>query len=272
MKFSAHSLNPQRYTETFEVFVNRSHEYDAVIDQLVKVTGSCPPNYSCLDIGAGTGKVILDWQSRGTPLPQRYVAIEPFADHIRSLRDTLTNLEVESELIEAKFNPDFRITERFDLIVLSHSCYWLTHPIQCLLNAHQQLNQDGKLIAILQSPIGGYPFFKLFNPYLDRDAPIGPDHAFSSFELANGLREAGLDPIINIESSWMDLTGLFTEDATRERDEFISFLLQVEFSKISEPLKSDAVTYLRGACIEIDSKLVWHHPTASVQLNATKPC
>lgn len=268
MRFPAHTLDTRRYTETFGIFMTRSHEYTAVIDQLVEAAGRCPPNYACLDVGAGTGNVILDWQSRGSRLPKRYVAIEPFAEHARSLKKNLADLEIDTLLVEAEFAPDFTIPGTFDLIVFSHSCYWLRDPVQCLINAHQSLNPDGTLVAILQSPIGAYPFFRLFNPLLNRDRPAGPDHGLSSHELANGLRDAGLQPIVKIESSWLELTGIFADSARSERDEFISFLLQAEFSQMDERLKSDVIEYLRAACVEVDGKLVWHHPTASVRLDA----
>ncbi len=64
----------------------------------------------------------------------------------------------------------------------------------------------------------------------------------------------------------IDLTGLFEPDARHERDELLSFCLQIEFAELAEPLKSDVVEYLRAACVEQDGRLNWYEPTATVTL------
>ena len=89
--------------------------------------------------------------------------------------------------------------------------------------------------------------YRLFNPLLARDRPVGPDHGFSSHELIVGLRAAGLEPSATYDPTPLDLTGLFDEGAQHERDEFVSFCMQIEFAELGEPLKSDILDYLRAA-------------------------
>ncbi len=266
MRFPDKALTPTRFAEAFGVFVARSLEYPQIITQLVRVTQECSPGYACFDVGAGTGMVVRDWIAAGGRLPGRFVALEPNAEHIRALETELAELGCETRLIDAPFAADFSMDESFDLIYFSHSCYWFTQPIECLLNAYQALKPGGRLVVIHQSPLGFYPFYTLYNPLLERDRPDGQDNALSSHELVAGLRNAGFSPRYVIEPSWMRMNGIFDEASQDELDQFVSFLLQAEFSQMNDQFRADAIQYLKAACVEIDDELVISHPTACIEL------
>lgn len=260
------TLNARRYAETFAVFVSRSFEYPAMIRRLVDVAESLPDNFLCLDIGAGTGMVVRDWLAQTRRKPGRYFAIEPNPAHTSELRVSLSELGIDCELDEAAFDTDYVIPGTFDLVLFSHSLYWMAEPIACVALARQSLKPNGKIIAFLQGPFGDHPMYRLFNPYFKRDRPPGPDHAFSSAELVIGLRANGIAATVEFDPTPHDLTRLFDAGNEAERDQYLSFCLQIEFKDLDEPWKSDIVAYLQAACFERDERLLWLAPNATVTI------
>jgi SAM-dependent methyltransferase len=260
------TLNARRYAETFAVFVSRSFEYSAMIRRLVDVAETLPDEFSCLDIGAGTGMVVRDWLAQTRRKPGRYFAIEPNPAHTSELRVRLSELGIETELDEAAFDADYPIPGAFDLVLFSHSLYWMAEPIACVALARQSLKPNGKIVAFLQGPFGDHPMYRLFNPYFKRDRPPGPDHAFSSAELVIGLRANDITAVVEFDPTPHDLTRLFDTGNEAERDEYLSFCLQIEFKDLDEPWKSDIVAYLQAACVERDERLLWLAPNATVTI------
>ncbi|MFP6640994.1 MAG: hypothetical protein VCC04_12180, partial [Myxococcota bacterium] len=168
-------------------------------------------------------------------------------------------------------SPDYPLVGTFDFILFSHSLYWLPEPIRCLENALARLSPEGVLLAFLQAPMGIHDLFRLFDPLIERHGPSGPNHGYSSHELVVGLREAGHHPHCEFVDSGFDLTGVF--DGGREADtalnEMLSFALQLEFSELEEPLRSDVIDYMRAVCVELDGRLFWREPTAAVLLEGS---
>ena len=129
------TLDAQRYAQTFAVFVARSYEYPAMTDRLVGFADQLPEGFACLDIGAGTGKVIRDWLARGGRRPGRYAAVEPNPAHAAELREAVASLGIDARVDEAPFDAAYPIPGRFDLVLFSHSLYWLADPVGCVRHA-----------------------------------------------------------------------------------------------------------------------------------------
>ncbi|MEM1369798.1 MAG: methyltransferase domain-containing protein [Cyanobacteria bacterium P01_H01_bin.15] len=264
--FPVKTLDQSRYIETFAAFVERSSEYPAMIQRLSKTFNSLAENFTCLDIGAGTGKVIQDCLSTGCKQPGNYVAIEPNSTHADSLRKTILSENIEAEIFEQEFNSRFPIPNTYDLILFSHSLYWLSDPVACVRLAYKALRPGGCVLIFIGGPFSFYTFFHLFNPLFERDRPILPDHGFSSHELVYGLRSAGFEPDISFDSTQLDLTDLFEKKQEKNRDEFLSFCLQIEFSELQEPVKSDAINFVKNSCINYEDQIRWPHPSVTIYL------
>ena len=263
----ARSLDSTRYAETFSVFVSRSREYAAMLDRLVAAADSLSTGFDCLDVGAGTGKVVRDWLSLNGPRPNRYVAVEPNPLHVAQLDESIAQSGLDGRILSDPFHDEFPQPGYFDMILFSHSLYWMRDPIACVRHAYKWLKPGGVLLVFLQGPFGFRSLYQQFNPLLKRDRPADVDHGFSSHELMQGLRAHGLNPELAFDPTPIELTNLFDEGQQRERDEFISFVLQVEFSELSEPIKSDVIQCLKAGCVDVDGSLLWHHPNATIQIH-----
>ena len=258
------TLDAKRYAETFAVFVRRSHEYPAMNQRLIDAAASLPEGFSCLDVGAGTGKVLSEWIDRGGRRPQRYWAVEPNARHARELRATCERLGLEAKVDEAGFHDRYPIEASVDLALFSHSLYWLKDPAACIAHAERSLTTGGRLIAFVQGPYAIHSIHHLFEHAFERDEPPGPDHGFSSAELLEQTRRMGLNPEVILDPTPHDLTGLFDDEHESELQEYLSFCLQVEFARVDEPLRTDIVEYLRAGCVRTGGRLLWHAPNATV--------
>ena len=265
----ARTLGHVRYAETFSVLVSRSTEYASMNAYLRKLGAErLSEDFSMLDVGAGTGMVIEDWLAAGAPRPKRYVGVEPLPDHARKLRETVERLKLEGSVDEVGFSPEYPLSGTFDFILFSHSLYWLSEPVSCLENALARLAPGGILLAVLQGPMGIHDLYRLFDPQIERVGPAGPNQGYSSHELVTELRDAGHQPDCEFLESGFDLTGFFQNDAKaiRNLDEILSFALQVEFSELKEPLRSDVIAYLKAVCVESGERHFWREPTAFVTL------
>ena len=185
------TLDSARYAETFAVLVSRSAEYAPMNAYLCQLgQARLLDGFSMLDVGAGTGTVIEEWLATGGPRPGGYLGIEPLPDHASDLRETLKRLELDGSVEEGKFSPAYPLSEVFDFALFSHSLYWLPEPVRCVENALAWLSPEGVLLAFLQAPMGIHSLFRLFDPLIERDAPVGSNHGYSSHELVVALREA----------------------------------------------------------------------------------
>ncbi|MEM9256919.1 MAG: methyltransferase domain-containing protein [Pseudomonadota bacterium] len=235
--------------------------------RLVEASQGLPPNYACLDVGAGTGKVVAEWLSAGGRKPGRYRAVEPNPLHASTLQDTCQRLALDARVDQVAFNVGYTLDETFDLAVFSHCLYWIESPGQSVKHAFASLNSGGVLIAFLQGPYAIHSMYHLFETAFERDRPAGPDHGFSSAELLAELRDMGLSPSVHFDPTPHDLTGLFDADNESVMNEYLSFCLQIEFAQLAGQLRDDIIAYLRAACTEQSGRLLWLAPNATVSLH-----
>ena len=259
------SLDARRYAETFGVFLEHSREYTLMVDELVRVIHAhVPPGFRMLDIGAGTGCLIRSLAERPDVKLARYAAYEPNPRHVEALRAVLAQLPVPSRLHPEGYSEATRIEGCFDLVLFSHSLYWMPDPAGALMHAAESLAPGGIAIALLQGPYGVHALFHLFEDHYRRLTPMLQNNRMSSHELVAGLRARGVEPEVRMLKTAMDLTGLFDACHADALSEFISFLLQLEFGSLPQRLQQDIIQYIEGGCVIAGDKLLWYLPNASV--------
>lgn len=223
-----------------------------------------------LDVGAGTGMVLEDWMHAVQIRPSRYVGIEPIEVHAVALAEAIDRLKITGEVDQNAYSLDHPVQGPFDLALFSHSAYWLTDAAGCIGKAVDQLSEDGVALAFLQSPIGIYNLFRLFDPLFARDDPSGPNQGFSSHELINSLRKSGYELEYEYIPSGFDLTLPFQANHMESLNEILSFALQVEFSELTDAVQKDVIEYLRAVCTHEEGRIFWNEPTAAVQVRGLR--
>jgi len=262
------SLDPRRYAETFAVFVDHSHEYPQMLDTLLSVTRNrLRDGFRLLDIGAGTGQVIQSYLQNGGVRPDLYVPFEPNPRHLEQLAGTLAGLGIEHAIHAEPFRLDTPLTQAFDLVLFSHSLYWMPDPALHMLHAAAALTEGGLAMAFIGGPYGVHAMFPLFENLLERTTPMLQNNAVSSHEVVQGLRAQGVEPEVQFLPTPIGLTGMFEPDAAAQLAEFISFCMQLEFTCLPAWLQRDMIQYVRGGCVSQDGRLYWYLPTAAILLS-----
>lgn len=88
---------------------------------------------SILDVGCGSGRIILSMQRSGF---KNLTGIDPFLE--RDLQDTVNLKVLKREL--------FEMTGQFDFIMLHHAFEHMDHPGKVLQKIRELLNPDGKVL------------------------------------------------------------------------------------------------------------------------------
>lgn len=266
-KIPVPSLDPHRYAETFAVFVAHSLEYPQMLDELARVTAEhLREGFRVLDVGAGTGLVVRQWIERTGMKPSRYTAFEPNPGHVEELTATVAGLGLDHDIRARPFTLDTVLPREFDIALFSHSLYWMPDPTLHFLHATEALADGGLALAFIGGPYGLHAMFRLFEPYLERTTPMLQNNAMSSHELVQGLRARGVEPQMCMLPTPIDLTGRFAPEAAPRLAEFLSFCMQIEFTRLPAWLRADMIAYVRGGCVPQNGRLYWYLPTAAVRL------
>lgn len=261
------SLDMQRYAECFAVFMRYSLEYEQMAAAIADSVKAFSPHYAMLDVGAGTGRVIEALARGSKRPPERYLAFEPNPLHFAQLEERVRMLGLKDATLMLEFFGEATPLEAsFDLILFSHSLYWMKDPAAVVAHCTEFLKPGGRVLSILQAPHGIHPLLALFEPRLGRSTPILQNNALSSYELVLGLRALGFRPEVTLLPTPLDVTGLFEPEKWQDLSDLLSFCLQIEFSALDADLQSDLLQYLRGACIAVNGRQLWPIPNAVVML------
>lgn len=262
------SLDLARYAETFDVFVRHSLEYDQILAAIGGVVRKLPPNYTLLDVGAGTGELIQELVvSAGLP-PSSYVAFEPNPAHFDALQARVGALGLTQVELHAKpFDAGVALESRFDFVLFSHSLYWMSDPALVVAHAVNLLKPGGTVMGILQGPYGVHTLLGLFESRFERLTPMLQNNAYSSHELLLALRARGLEPHCTMMPTPLDVTGLFDPGGEKALSELMSFCLQLEFEDLETGLQAELIDHVRGATVPAGDRRFWYIPNAVVTVS-----
>lgn len=262
------SIDARRYAETFAVFLEHSLEYDLMVEEIERVIRqNLNGPLRMLDIGAGTGCVIERLARQPANRLAYYEAFEPNPKHLSGLKSVMGHIDLPHRIHEEGFSETTPISGPFDFVLFSHSLYWMTNPAAAMLHAAATLNPGGVAMALIQGPYGAHALFSLFEDQYRRLTPMLQNNRISSHELVAGLRAAGVEPEVRMLRTPIDMTELLDAYSKSKLSEFISFLLQLEFTALPVRLQRDIVGYIEGGCVETDGRLLWYLPNASVTVS-----
>lgn len=147
-------LSHDRFLETHVAFETSSTQQDQIRERLA---AEClPGTASVLSVGCGSGILdapLAERLSHGRQL--RYVGVEPNPIQSAAFEAQLAKLPVDGEAVTATFE-DFAAQptgERFDLVLLIHTHYYLRDVPEGLAQAAGMLRPGGKLV-IASAPRG----------------------------------------------------------------------------------------------------------------------
>jgi ubiquinone/menaquinone biosynthesis C-methylase UbiE len=135
-----------------------------VVDDFVALMGSPIAGARFLDVGCGTGRVILEIARRFPLLPASYIGIDPSAEMIRIANENLEKSGTRGDfsfLQGTVSDPD--IVEQVDSVnylVIRNTVSWMGCPESEIRNCARLLRPGGKLLVRELRRDASYPLLK----------------------------------------------------------------------------------------------------------------
>ena len=259
---SIEPLGRERYAETFQLLCDLSHEYEfmkeAMLGFLSDYSDGC---FNLLDIGPGKGAFTKDFLLGSAIKPEIYGAYEPIPEHYQHLHDNLHQVIHHAEFTFDSFTPETELQPKWDIILLSHSMYWL-QPAQPHIQALVKgLKPSGKLVFFLQPPAGFYLLQFCFEAELNQCKTRRNQH-YSSYELMHDLKAVGLKASETILPGYLDFTEIWADD--NKLLDMGCFLLGIELIQASDLLKKKVIHHIRSNTLQYGDDKLFNLPSSLI--------
>lgn len=148
------------YAAAFRTFLDYCDQRKTLYRWFDETVEPCDVVQSFLSIGAGTGEVEAELLRRIAPHGPTTVLVEPNPELAEQIPGRLPKAEVIQERYE---DCRERLSHRkYDLILLSHSIYYLDDPKRTLQECYDMLTPQGALMIINESVYGIHDFRKQY--------------------------------------------------------------------------------------------------------------
>ena len=237
-------LEGNRYAECAETFEAASNQRPSMLAWLREHLVSALPEDRASVLSVGSGSGVFDGHFlgsiRSTVREISYVGIDPnphqcrrFTQQLASRADDRVRVGVYAADFE---NHPFR--ERFDLVHMTHSLYYMDEPAQTLESALGLLKDGGRLIVFL-APNG------ILNQLADefwslergRRSWFSEDLEYHMEEQNIPFEKARIDAKLDVSACF--------EDGSEEGARIVDFIAQVETDGLPDRLRAMIVEYLQ---------------------------
>lgn len=149
------------YATAFRTFLDYCDQRKALYQWFDEAVEPCDLVQSFLSIGAGTGEVESELLRRIAPHGPHTVLVEPNPELAEQIADRLPKAEV---LVSRYEDCREKLSHRkYDLILLSHSIYYLDDPRSTIQECYDMLTPQGALMIINESVHGIHDFRKRYD-------------------------------------------------------------------------------------------------------------
>jgi ubiquinone/menaquinone biosynthesis C-methylase UbiE len=224
------NISYKRYVETFLILEKYSEEYGYQLEHLLSQAKALKNGFAMLDIGAGSGGFARSFLEKSKVKAGAYTAIDPSQKLFTTLKKNLAFFDIDKKFIHGKFTPKTVFDTKFDLVVMSHSIYWLVPDIaKNLEHVLRYLNKHGKLVIYLQTFA---TFACILNTFLRANDPIYP-HKISSRDITQILERRKINYAIAYLPGTLRADVLLLPKNKKLLDDLISFCLFSEAKNLS---------------------------------------
>lgn len=267
------------YDDSYETFMKYNIDHPIVSKWLHSFCAGAGIHEDCamLDVGAGSGVFLA--QLLAQPMhfrPKLYCGIEPLESHFHSLSNTIVKLGMESiSHLYMKEVQDFLVSlphlpisgQKFDLILLSHSIYYISQRSSALLRLQQLLTPRGKIAVVLNSSGFMPDLWARFDAFLPCRNLTDDNHSVTSRLIAREAQAAGIPAIeYTLVDTGFDISDLFQDGHESERDLFMTFVCNTTYSCLPAEIRDQLWRFTCSYSTCCESRTLLQVPTGVVVL------
>ena len=257
-------LTKQRYAETFQLLHSLSHEYEFMVSAMVKLLACYSSRaFSLLDIGPAKGIFTRNFLLQAEVKPDFYGAFEPNVDHFHYLHDNVQGLTGRLQLNPEPFTPETVLQAQWDIVLMSHSIYWLQPAQPHIEAAMKGLNKSGVLVLFIQLPSALRLLHHPFKALVPASALPLNQH-YCTCDLMSDLNDLGLHAEETLLPGYLDLTEIW--DSEKDLLELGCFILSTELSQQPKALQQELLYYIRANTLQLKEKKLFNQPSSLVTI------
>lgn len=255
------------YTASHAAFRARSDQQERMLEQLMgQFSRPISPPRSVLSVGCGAGLFDLALAQRlralgGQPLT---VGLDPNPAQIAAFRERFAEAGLPCRTVEEPFEKA-KITERFELVLFSHSLYYLSDPLEALRRGRQLLAPGGRVVVFHGTRRG----LKQVRGALLSALGVPERAFFGADALAEALTQARIPFTHETLQSVVDVTLCMTPDSP-EGEALMSFLVQTRWADLPEPIQAQVRGALKPLCTRDGDTWTLGHPFAAFTLSGAE--
>ena len=265
-------LTEEEYTQVFSTFIDASTEYPQIICLAKSLIDMFHGRaIDLMSVGAGTGCIENDLVKHHQLNLKSFVAIEPNADHLQILKQTVAKWRmINVELQSIYFDETYETSKKFDIILMSHSMYCVDSPVAAIVKAKSLLKPNGKIIIFCQTEEGGHELYARMMQEVRMERPIN-DHFVTCQSISEALHNNGIKHDVRMAPSHIDVTDFVERNPTPTCNDSITFLLQTDFSSLNEELKRTIYHMVKQRITTMKKgRHMFNHPTGMVVVYNTQ--
>jgi len=200
INFTIHEpLTDHEYAITYKTYLESTQEKQAALRLATPIIKSFEGrSIDILSIGCAYGKLEELFRTELGLKINSFYGVEPNKVFCEMLEEQAKKWGVKYNIEACGFSENYKLDQKFDLIMMSQCVYFFDDKIAALLNAKSMLKQDGKLMIFHEASNTGAGFA----PIIDREAQPG---YMNCYDLAKHLNEKGVKNSIHVTDTTDEL-------------------------------------------------------------------
>ena len=234
-------LTDQEYAKVYGTFKANSQQDDIVRDAVTKFIlheyGS--KSIDMMSIGPGTGWLENDLIKHPQLKIKSLLAIEPNPCYVEMLKEKSAKWKNTTvEIDPSCFDVGYATEEKFDVIMMIHSVYYIKDPIDAIMRAKSLLKHGGKIIMFIQGEKGGCELVFSVRAQLGRQVPsISSYNRITGGFIVDALERKNIQCRVQEFTDFHDLTDFIMRKETPCCNDTISFFLQTKYEDLDDMVR-----------------------------------
>ena len=232
-------LTDEEYAKVFDTFTHDTNRHSSITHGTIYpiVNKYAGTSIDLMSVGAGTGWLEDEIIRHPDLRVKSFLAIEPNPQHAKELREKSANWKDTITKIDlALFDEHYVTTEKFDVILMVHSIYYSSNPIEVIIKAASFLKPDGQIIIVVRGDRGSLEL----STYLEERVeflPTNPRKLVGSGLLVGGFKENNINFQSQDFTDYHDVTEFIERTNTSVSNDVISFYLNTKYEGLDKDLQ-----------------------------------